>query len=138
MKIVINRCYGGFGLSEAAVRRYFEIKGQPVWVEPDEFGCTYWLVSPEERMAVKEGNDFYSLSAEERREHNRLYSEQTFYETEVARNDPVLVQVVEELEEDASGRFAELAVVEIPDGVAWEISEYDGIEHIAEQHRTWR
>ena len=27
MKIVINICYGGFGLSEAALKRYAEIKG---------------------------------------------------------------------------------------------------------------
>jgi hypothetical protein len=31
-----------------------------------------------------------------------------------------------------------LRIVEIPDGVEWHISEYDGIEHIAENHRTWR
>jgi hypothetical protein len=35
------------------------------------------------------------------------------------------------------GDCAELAVVEIPDGINWHIGEYDGIEHIAENHRTW-
>jgi hypothetical protein len=25
----------------------------------------------------------------------------------------------------------------VPDGVDWELSEYDGIEHVAEAHRTW-
>jgi hypothetical protein len=29
-------------------------------------------------------------------------------------------------------------VVEIPDGVEWEIAEYDGLEWVAEKHRTWR
>jgi hypothetical protein len=47
------------------------------------------------------------------------------------------VQVVEELGDEANGRCSELSVVEIPDGVQWEIVEYDGLEHIAEQHRTW-
>ena len=32
---------------------------------------------------------------------------------------------------------AELAIVEIPDGIEWEIDDYDGIETIAETHRTW-
>jgi len=27
--------------------------------------------------------------------------------------------------------------VEIPDDVKWHIHEYDGLEHVAEDHRTW-
>jgi hypothetical protein len=38
----------------------------------------------------------------------------------------------------AGSRFACLKVVEIPDGVEWELNDYDGMEHIAEVHRTWR
>lgn len=30
-----------------------------------------------------------------------------------------------------------LAIVEIPDDVKWHVDEYDGNEHIAEDHRTW-
>ena len=52
--------------------------------------------------------------------------------------DPALVQAVEELGAEASGRCADLAIVEIPDGVAWQIEEYHGYEHVAEKHRTWR
>jgi hypothetical protein len=37
----------------------------------------------------------------------------------------------------ANGACAELAVIEVPDGVEWAISEYDGNEHVAEVHRTW-
>jgi len=53
------------------------------------------------------------------------------------RDDPVLVQVVEELGDAASGRHAKLKVVEVPDGIDYEIDEYDGIERIAEVHRSW-
>jgi len=49
----------------------------------------------------------------------------------------VLVDVVETLGAEADGQYAELAVVEIPDGISYEIAEYDGIEHIAETHRSW-
>jgi hypothetical protein len=28
-------------------------------------------------------------------------------------------------------------VVEIPDGIEWSIQEYDGLEWVAEKHRTW-
>jgi len=130
MKVVINRCFGGFGLSEKAIRRYLEIKGQKVWVEPDKWGNTYWLVAPEDRTVRKEGQDFYSMSIEDRIEHNRKLDKETFYHRNIGRDDPVLVQVVEELGEQANGNYAKLEIVEIPDDVNWELDEYDGMERI--------
>ena len=53
------------------------------------------------------------------------------------RADPRLVAVVEQLGEAANDRFSKLKIVEIPDGVAWHIAEYDGLEWVAENHRTW-
>jgi len=70
-----------------------------------------------------------------------LFNERTgtviTYDIEIKRNDPILVEIVEQLGESANGRFAELKVVEIPDDVVWGIEEYDGAEWIAEKHRTW-
>ena len=57
---------------------------------------------------------------------------------DIERNDQYLVRVVEELGDDANGRFAELKVVDIPDEVEWQLEEYDGLEWVAEKHRTWR
>ena len=54
------------------------------------------------------------------------------------RDDPILIKVIEELGEDADGEYAALKIVEIPEGVRWQIEEYDGMEWVAEQHRTWR
>ena len=55
----------------------------------------------------------------------------------MVRDDPILIQVVEELGETANGRCASLKIIEIPDDVEWTIGEYDGQEWIAEKHRTW-
>lgn len=55
------------------------------------------------------------------------------------RADPKLVECVETLgSAAASGRYANLKVVEIPDDVEYEIHSYDGLESIHEKHREWR
>ena len=51
-KIVINACYGGFGLSDEAMVRYCELKGITVYPEKekDAWGHTsYYLKLPENR-----------------------------------------------------------------------------------------
>jgi hypothetical protein len=142
MKVVINRCFGGFSLSKEGIARYCELAGLPCFIEEDTkfkslglFTC--WLLPEGERVELKEGETFYEMSMEDRRAYNAAYSEQTISCRDIERNDPHLVQLVEENSELYSGRCAELAVVEIPDGVNYEIEEYDGREHVAETHRTW-
>jgi len=140
-KVVINKCYGGFGLSHEAVMRYLEIKGITVYPEQGKDYWrfrTYWTVKPEDRVEEREGDAFYAMSIEDRIAYNKLRSEQTIYERDIERHDPALVQAVEELGELANGKHAELAIVEIPDDVEYTIEEYDGNEHVAEAHRTWR
>ena len=56
---------------------------------------------------------------------------------DIERNDQYLVRVIEELGDDANGRFSELKVVNIPDEVEWQIEEYDGLEWVEEKHRIW-
>jgi hypothetical protein len=123
MKIVINKCYGGFGLSHEAMMLYFEIKGIPVYPEvyPEDGDnvsnlVTYWPVKEEDRVV----GEVFPLS---------VY--------DIERTDPALVKVVEQLGDRASDIYSQLSVVEIPDDVKWMIQDYDGIEWIAEEHRTW-
>jgi hypothetical protein len=141
--VVINGRHGGFGLSTEAVLRYLEIKGISCWVEPSKkFGSimppTYWLVSPEHRVEEEVDSErWYRMTQAERQRYNQLYSQQVFQDRDLDRDDPVLVQVVRELGHKASGRHAELKIVEIPADVEWDIDEYDGQEWVAEKHRTW-
>lgn len=61
-----------------------------------------------------------------------------YHRYDTKRDDPILVAIVEEWgSERVSGAYAKLAVVEVPDDANWEITEYDGMEHVAERHRTW-
>jgi len=54
------------------------------------------------------------------------------------RDDAHLLALIEEWGTSrVNGWCAGLKVVEVPDGVKWRIEEYDGWEHVAEEHRTW-
>jgi len=90
MHIVINSCYGGFGLSDKALDMY-----------------------------------------------KQLSNKSEVYSFELDRTDPILIQVVEALGAEADGRFAKLRIIEIPDDIEWEITEYDGSESVEEVHRKW-
>jgi len=48
----------------------------------------------------------------------------------VARNDPDLVRVVEELGNEAAGPKNELLVIDLPENSAWRISDVAGYEFI--------
>ncbi len=50
------------------------------------------------------------------------------YEHNIERDDPALVQVIEEMGEKANGRLAELKIVEL--NIDYTINDYDGVEQI--------
>jgi hypothetical protein len=56
---------------------------------------------------------------------------------DIARDNSTLVSLVEELGEEANGKYSELKIVEIPDDVEWHIVDIGGNEYIAENHRIW-
>lgn len=61
---------------------------------------------------------------------NEDYKKYLLYLNDEYRQDPILIEVVEELGEKASGRFGSLEVVEIPNNLFYKIDEYDGFETI--------
>lgn len=136
MKIVINKCYGGFGLSDAAMHRYAELKGITLYSEKGGLFNTYYTVPADQRVQPLAGN-WIDLPIEVRQAYNARYKKEVLYDRDMERDDPILIQVVEELGETANGRCAVLKIVEIPDYVEWGIEEYDGQEWIAENHRVW-
>ena len=101
-KIVYNACYGGFSLSHEAIRRYAEIKGIVLKEEPNEYGSVDFSY---------ENGDYFSA-----------------YDFD--RTDPALVQVVEELGEEASGGWGDLQIRDVPAGSLYRIDEYDGFESV--------
>lgn len=130
-KVVINSCYGGFGLSKEACQRYWDIIGQQVWIEDisKTLGLfEVWLVPPDQRIKKKSPKQYLAMKSEKQIEYNKKRQSETWNPTEVERNDPILVQVVEELGEKSGSKYAKLQVVEV-NGL-YKIDEYDGREWV--------
>lgn len=141
MKVVINKCFGGFGLSDKAVEMVMNRKG---------LNCFRYKQT---KFSFESGDDeFTRCELFNNKDLLRYYQTEDLgekfvgefpYDTcwndyKIKRDDTDLIAVVEKLgEEAASGSFAELKIVEIPDDVNWEIHEYDGLETIHEAHRSW-
>jgi hypothetical protein len=112
-EIVINKCYGGFGLSRGALLELRKMKNKYALEETD-IG-EYW-------------------DTKSKNKRSPIYD--TFL-SEIPRDDKDLIEVVKKLGDKVNGSFSKLSIVEIPDHVDWQIGEYDGMEHVEEKHNTW-
>jgi hypothetical protein len=136
MKVAINRCFGGFSLSDEAFERILHRKGVAFYVVTSYYSKTYYYKTTPEQQDREEDND-EEKKEEKEKEHMNYISKYEYYEN---RADSDLIAVIEEMQGKANGAngvCAKLAIVEIPDDVKWHIEEYDGNEHVAEDHRTW-
>ena len=89
------------------------------------------------KIVINTSHGGFGLSKEALALFNERSGTTITYECNIERNNPILVEIVEQLGEAADGNYAELKVVEIPDDVQWLIQDYGGDEWIAEKHRTW-
>lgn len=134
MKIIINKCYGGFGLSRKAFERYWELKGVKIYAYERDYSTDTFKKIPE---GVSVFCPHYSNVDLGDKFDGTIPNENYVSYYDIERNDPTLVKLVEEMGTDANGDCSELTIVEVPDDVEWEIEEYDGIEWVSEKHRTW-
>jgi hypothetical protein len=143
MKIVKNNCFGGFSLSDKAYEKLIEY-GIPVRkYEQEERNPITGLY--DNKPTNNEGEVIFDrdLEGDDMSKSMRSLTGRYWdaFLDRHNRNHPLLVRVVEELGgghgKGASGKFADLEVVEIPDDVDYEIDDYDGVETIREAHRTW-
>lgn len=140
MKVVINGCYGGFSLSKKAVYWLAEkghVGAKKEIAEQNAAVAKWGTVYP------SSGDPFYlekaAASNWDQGDTDKLmsYSWHLRDDDDLPRHHPLLIECVETLGDDADGACASLKVVEIPDGVDYEVEEYDGNEWVAEKHRRW-
>jgi hypothetical protein len=140
MKVVINTCFGGFGLSHVACMRYAELAGFELYPYFDHI--TLNICGSNANIGNPGLMHHYSKVPinslpRNKRDDPIVPDEQYWSYHSLSRCDPTLIQVIEEMGESANGRHSELRIVEIPDDVEWHIEDYNGSEHVAENHRTW-
>lgn len=127
MKVIVNRRFGSFSISERAMQMLAKKKG---WFYTELIDPRYpesnphILVSKTPITSIEEWD-------------NAPEGEVITSHCTNLRTDSDLISVVESLGPAANTLFSRLEVIEIPNDVNWHIVEYDGRERIAEDHRTW-
>jgi hypothetical protein len=138
-KIVINNCYGGFGLSEEAQLILYSMKSRIIKSDtPKQYyggNNKDYLLSRDWKKAYEDDlKSPVGLRPVVAPDGRILYVD---HYGDKYRTDKKLINVVEEMGEMVNGRFSNLKIVGIPDGVKWQIDDYDGMETIHEKHRVW-
>lgn len=153
-EVVINTCFGGFGLSKKAVAELARLRGRKAYffttapgslneyipVDEASKDSLFWTAFdiPNPNEVLRGYRDWHDMTDVEKQASNKVYEQHALPTRPDDRADPLLVKVVKQLGQHANGGCADLKIVKIPAEVKYVIEEYDGLEHIAEVHRTWR
>ena len=144
MKIILNKCYGGFGFSALAYEMYLKSIGKECYFYiQSKYNYSdgieeYKKISTQQADVDKTHICFYCLNKDVGDVTNKFSNEwHVHLRDENIRKDKNMIEIVEKLGKQANGKHAELEIVEIPDDMEWTIEEYDGIESLHEIHRSW-
>ncbi len=143
-KVILNKCYGGFGVSDKAYQLYAKKKGLQLYryeliLNNNNNNNNNWKYKKVEKREnysflvnyfTKDLGDIVEISNED-------YDKYNIYLSNKHREDSVLIEVIEELGEEASGSYGKLVIVEIPDYLEYVIDEHDGLETLHEKVQEW-
>lgn len=137
-KVILNKCYGCFNVSPKGYDLYAKKINKKLYCYRGEFEeSNSAIIYTKERLEdfIKNGPAFFYEYLLKDAGDKFISSPNGNHDSclildEKNRFDPTLIEVVEELGSEASGRYSDLQVIEIPDDVAndYMIDNYDGIE----------
>jgi hypothetical protein len=149
-KVILNKCFGSFDVSPQAYQLYAMKKGYShlykykwaidSWISPWDIYSDNHLYELIDLFDNSIGHYFTKYFGD------KIYKDEiskedwdnySLYLGNEHREDPILIEVVEELGDEASGRFGQLIVVQIPDDLDYVIDDYDGIETLHARTETW-
>ena len=133
IKVVINKRYGGFGISQKALMQLIELKNPFVEVTPVNEYFKHDATYRSERERRESVDWFEHIWKDDMIYSLRDYSDDRYK----LRADLDLIRIIENLGAEANGQYANLVIVEVPADIEWTIKECDGKEWVAEVHRTW-
>jgi hypothetical protein len=112
VKVVLNsKRDGAFGLSLDGKRRFLELSGFNYIEQINKYGnLSFYYLNPDNNENIE------------------------FNEDTIDRNNIYLVQIVEEMGENANAEYASLKIVSLLKGTIYYIDELDGYEYIIQEN----
>lgn len=126
MKIALNKCHGGFEFSNEAMVRLIERGASCLETRKLK---EYYKDQPD--RAFKDIRDGYKVDKFVR---GILLKDETIYfvdfHNQDSRTDRNVIEIIEELGEDANGEHSEIEIEEIENTADFDIEDNDGVENI--------
>ena len=141
-KVILNKCYGGFDVSIETYKLYAKKKGLNLYFYDYDYDYSEGIQDIYKKIGepndtryflhcfIKDMGDNVVISDDD-------YKKYSLWLNRDYREDPTLIEVVEELGEKASSPYSNLRIVEIPDDLDYVIDDDDGIETLHEKVREW-
>ena len=137
-KVILNKSYGGFMPSHDAYKLYAEKTGQELYCYTMKF---------ERAEGLGKAKTTYVLHSEPSSifdTYTTKYQGETTEKLDCVldldakfREDPVLIEVIEQLGDKANSRMSNFKIVEIPDDLVYTVDNYDGIETLHQKVQEW-
>lgn len=134
MKVILNKCFGGFSPSHEAYELYAKKKGIKLFTYDLAPDLSY-------KRTDKKDGIFITYATRDCGDAPKIddfdWNNDILHLNSSYREDPVLIEVVEELGERASSYVSDLRIVNIPDGMDYVIDDYDGVETLHARVQEW-